>query len=172
MLGDTPVPALQLLGTGAGYAPMRSTFVVWVERWFNDIGVPAKADLIGFNNMVGQLISPTSDAGLDMWILGWMDSFFHTRFGEAGSGGLNFVGYSNPEFDVLATQLQEETDLMKAQLLVRDMQSFLAEDLPHITLFSTTISDVFRSSRVKFPYTNVLDGIQVSSGLQCRVLIQ
>ena len=50
MLGDTPVPALQLLGTGAGYAPMRSTFVVWVERWFNDIGIPAKADLIGFNN--------------------------------------------------------------------------------------------------------------------------
>jgi hypothetical protein len=66
MLGDTPVPALQLLGTGAGYAPMRSTFVVWVERWFNDIGIPAKADLIGFNNMVGQLISPTSDADLDM----------------------------------------------------------------------------------------------------------
>ena len=142
---DTPEQALQLLGTGAGYAPMRSTFVVWVARWFND---------------------------LDMWILGWMDSFFHTRFGEDGSGGLNFVGYSNPEFDVLATQLQEETDLVKAQLLVRDMQSFLAEDLPHITLFSTTISDVFRSSRVKFPYTNILDGIQVSSGLQCRVLIQ
>ena len=107
-----------------------------------------------------------------MWILGWMDSFFHTRFGEAGSGALNLVGYSNPEFDVLATQLQEETDLVKAQLLVRDMQSFLAEDLPHITLFSTTISDVFRSSRVKFPSTNILDGIQLSSGLQCRVLIQ
>ena len=32
MLGDTPVPALQLLGTGAGHAPLRSTFVVWVER--------------------------------------------------------------------------------------------------------------------------------------------
>ena len=167
MLGDTLVPALQLLGTGAGYAPMRSTFVVWVERWFNDIGIPEKADLIGFNNMVGQLISTTSDADLDMWILGWslalysgwMDSFFHARFGEAGSGGLNFGGYSNAEFDLLATQFQEETDLVEAQLLVRDMQSFLAEDLPYITLFSTTISDVFRPSWVKFPYTNILDGI-------------
>ena len=87
------------------------------KRWLNDIGIPAKDDLIGFNNMVGQLISPTSDADLAMWILGWslalypgwMDSFFHTRFGEAGSGGLNFGGYSNAEFDVLATQLQEET---------------------------------------------------------------
>ena len=167
MLGDTPVPALQLLGTGAGYAPMRSTFVVWVERWFNDIGIPEKADLIGFNNMVGQLISTTSDADLDMWILGrslalysgWMDSFFHARFGEAVSGDLNFGGYSNAEFDLLATQFQEETDLVEAQLLVRDMQSFLAEDLPYITLFSTTISDVFRPSWVKFPYTNILDGI-------------
>ncbi|PCH86369.1 MAG: ABC transporter substrate-binding protein, partial [Dehalococcoidia bacterium] len=124
MPDGTPVPALQLLGTGAVYDPMRSTFVVWVERWFNDIGIPEKADLIGFNNMVGQLISPTSDADLDMWILGWslalysgwMDSFFHARFGEAVSGDLNFGGYSNAEFDLLATQFQEETDLVEAQL--------------------------------------------------------
>ena len=171
MPDGTPVPALQLLGTGAVYDPMRSTFAVWVERWLNDIGI---------NNKVGQLFSPTSDADLDMWILGWslalysgcMDSFFHARFGEAVSGDLNFGGYSNAEFDLLATQFQEETDLVEAQLLVRDMQSFLAEDLPYITLFSTTISDVFRPSWVKFPYTNILDGIQGSSGLQRRVLIQ
>ena len=157
---------------------MRSTFAVWVERWLNDIGIPAKADLIGFNNMVGQLFSDDVAENLDMWILGWnlalfpnwLDSFFHTRNDEPG--GLNFGGYSNAEFDVLATQLLNETDLVSAQSLVYDMQAFLAEDLPYVTLFSSTISDTYRPSRVKFPYTDTLDGIQGSSGFQRRVLIQ
>jgi peptide/nickel transport system substrate-binding protein len=113
-----------------------------------------------------------------MWILGWnlalfpnwLDSFFHTRNGEPG--GLNFGGYSNAEFDVLATQLLNETDLISAQSLVYEMQAFLAEDLPYVTLFSSTISDTYRPSRVKFPYTDTLDGIQGSSGFQRRVLIQ
>ncbi|MDP6453151.1 MAG: ABC transporter substrate-binding protein [SAR202 cluster bacterium] len=180
MPDGTPVPELQLLGTGAGYDPMRSTFAVWVERWLNDIGIPAQADLTGFNNMVGQLFDPAAGENLDMWILGWslalfpgwMDGFFHTRHGEPGSGGWNFGGYSNQEFDALATQLLVETDLNNAQTLVHDMQAFLADDLPYVTLFSSTISDTFRPSRIKFPYTDILDGIQGSSGFQRRVLIQ
>ena len=76
MPDGTPVPELQLMGTGAGYDPMRSTFAVWVERWLNDIGIPAKADLIGFNNMVGQLFSDDAAESLDMWILGWNLALF------------------------------------------------------------------------------------------------
>ena len=33
---------------------------------------------------------------------GWIDSLFHTWHGKAG--GLNFDGYSIPEFDALAIQ--------------------------------------------------------------------
>jgi ABC-type transport system substrate-binding protein len=166
---------LIILAPSPGYDPLRSTFAIWIERWLNDVGIPATARLTGFNNIVETINDPEA---FDMFILGWsltlypdyLEAFFHSR--HTNEGGLNRGGYSNPEFDQLADDLLEETDLEEARNKVFKMQEFLADDLPYVVLFTTPIVETYRSDRLEFPYTEVLDGIQDQNGLTTAVLIK
>jgi ABC-type transport system substrate-binding protein len=168
------VPQLEILAPSAGYDPLRSTFAIWIERWLNDVGIPVRANLTGFNVIVERIGDPE---GFDMWILGWsltlfpdyLEAFFHSRHAEGE--GLNRGGYANPEFDQLAEALLVETDLEAARQQVFKLQEFLAEDLPYVVLFTTPILEPYRSDRLEFPYTEVLDGIQGQNGLTTTVLI-
>ncbi len=170
-----PVPALEVLSPSAGYDPLRSTFAIWIERWLNEVGIPLRADLTGFNLIVDKVFNQQD---FDMWILGWslsrypdyLESFFHSR--HSGLEGFNPGGYSNPEFDRLADELLEETDLERARQQVFRMQSFLADELPYVVLFTTPIVETYRSDRIEFPYTDSLGGLQDASGLTTIVQIK
>ena len=170
-----PVPELEILAPSAGYDPLRSTFAIWIERWLNDVGIPVRANLTGFNIIVERITDPE---GFDMWILGWslslypdyLEAFFHSR--NALGEGLNRGGYSNPEFDKLADELLAETDLEAARRHVFKMQEFLADDLPYVVLFTTPVLEAYRDDRLEFPYTEVLSGIQDQNALTTTVLIK
>ena len=92
------LPDLELLAPSAGYDPLRSTFAIWIERWLNDIGIPVKARLTGFNLIVEKVVTQQQ---FDMWMLGWgltlypdyLESFFHSRH-SIRTGSCR--GYSNP----------------------------------------------------------------------------
>jgi ABC-type transport system substrate-binding protein len=180
MPDGNPVPEMEILSVSPGYDPLRSTFAIWIERWLNGIGVPAKANLTGFNNVIAGLFSETVDVDLDMWVLGWslslfpdyLENFFNSRHAPENEGGFNWGGYSNPEFDTLSTELLKATDIGVAKEIVDQLQAFLADDLPYVTLFTTPILDTYRPSRVQFPYTDSLDGIQGQNGLQQVSLIK
>lgn len=182
MPDGTEVPTLELLSPSAGYDPLRSTFAIWIERWANDIGIPIRAKLTGFNVIVDVLFGETVAEDLDLWILGWsltlfpdyLENFFNSRHApENEEGGLNWGGYSNPEFDVLSNELLNQTDLNAARDSVFRLQDFLATDLPYVTLFTTPILDSFRPTRVEFPYTQTLGGLTtLVNGLQQEVLIK
>ena len=175
MPGGDPMPELEILSPSPGYDPLRSTFAIWIERWLNDVGIPAQARLTDFNVIVDKIADPD---GFDMWILGWrlsiypdyLDAFFHSR--HSTGDGLNRGGYSNPEFDVLAEGLLSETDLDAARDKVFRMQEFLAADLPYVVLFTTPILETYSSSRLEFPYTDSLGGIQNSNGMPTTVVIK
>jgi len=175
MPNGEPIPELEILAPSPGYDPLRSTFAIWIERWLNDIGIPAEARLTDFNVIVDKIADPD---GFDMWILGWrlsiypdyLDSFFHSR--HSTGDGLNRGGYSNPEFDLLADGLLRETDLDEARKKVFKMQEFLADDLPYVVLFTTPILETYRSDRLEFPYTQVLGGIQNANGMTTTVVIK
>ena len=162
------VPELEILSPSAGYDPLRSTFAIWIERWLNDIGVPAKANLTGFNVIVEKVFT---EHQFDIWILGWgltlypdyLEAFFHSS--HSGADGLNAGGYSNPEFDKLAEELLAESDLDAARSKVFTMQGFLADELPYVVLYTTPILEAYRSDRLTFPYTDTLDGIQNLQGM-------
>ena len=168
MPNGEPVPEMEVLAPSAGYDPLRSTFAIWIERWMTEVGIPLRADLTGFNLIVEKVFDQQD---FDLWILGWsltlfpdyLEAFFHSR--HADLEGLNAGGYSNPEFDRLADELLEETDLETARRQVFEMQSFLAEELPYVVLFTTPIVETYRSDRIEFPYTENLGGIQNSAGL-------
>ena len=165
--GD-PVPSMSLLAPSAGYDPLRSTFAIWIERWLNEVGIPLRAELTGFNLIVDKVFNQQD---FDMWILGWgltrfpdyFESFFHSRHSDLE--GRNPGGYHNPEFDRLADELLAETDVEAAMRQVSQLQQFVADDLPYVVLFTTPIVETYRSDRIELPYTEVLGGLQEVGGL-------
>jgi peptide/nickel transport system substrate-binding protein len=172
MPNGQPVPELEILAPSAGYDPLRSTFAIWTERWLNEIGIPARANLTGFN-LISEKVFDQQE--VDMWIFGWslplfpdyLEAFFHSRKSDLTEH--NAGGYSNPEFDKLADGLLAETDLEEARQKVFQMQEFLAEDLPYVVLFNTPILEAYRSDRLGFPYIETLGGLQNAAGLTTTV---
>lgn len=175
MPDGTLVPELEIVAPSDGYDPLRATFAIRIERWMNDLGVPTRARLTGFDNILDMLFDDPES--VDMWILGWsltlfpdyLNLYFHT---ESEHDGFNFGGYSNAAFDALGDELFEATDVEAARDIVIDMQAVLASDLPYVTLFSPQSVDVYRPSKVRFPYTDTVGGIQFSNGLLTVVEIE
>ena len=181
MPDGSDVPGLELIAPSAGYDPLRATFAIWVERWLNDLGIPVRANLLGFNLIVDKLFSDTVAEDLDLWILGWsldlfpdyLENFFHScNAPENQEGGNNWGGYSNPEYDDLAFGLLSETTIDGARETVFRLQEFLADDLPYVTLFTIPKLDSYRPSRIEFPYTTVLGGLEGQGGMQQVALIK
>ena len=175
MPNGEPMPEMDILAPSPGYDPLRSTFAIWIERWLNEVGIPVRADLTGFNLIVDKVFT---NQQFDMWILGWalslypdyLESFFHSR--HAGLEGHNAGGYDNPEFDRLADELLAETDLESARQKVFEMQAFLADDLPYVPLFDTPLVEAYRSDRIGYPYIQSLGGLQNAAGMTELVLFK
>jgi len=167
----TPCPNLNLLAPSAGYDPLRSTFGIWVERYANDLGIPLKAELIGFNDIITRVNQdPERDQKLDMYIIGWslaifprnLETFHHSRW--TGLGNNNTGGYSNPEYDKLADQLLECQEAKECQKIAYRLQEILAVELPYVVLFDTGIIETYRTN-LAYPYTETLSGLQYINGL-------
>ncbi len=180
MPDGSDVPALTIIAPSAGYDPLRATFAIWIERWLNDVGIPVRANLTGFNVIVGVLFSDTVQEDLDMWILGWslslfpdyLEVFFNSRRAPENEGGYNWGGYANPEFDTISFSLLSETTIEGARDKVFQLQEFLAEDLPYVTLFTVPKLDSYRPGSVEYPYTEVLGGLEGVGGMQTAVQVK
>ena len=162
MPNGQPVPTLELLAPSAGYDPMRSTFGIWTERWLQEVGIPVKLNLTGSNAILSQVFD---EQDFDMWILGWGLEIFPGYLGtffssdRAGVGDYNAGGYSNAEFDQLAKQLNQESDLAAAKQEAFRLQEILADEVPYVVLFTTQVLEPV-GANVEFPFDKVLDGVQ------------
>jgi ABC-type transport system substrate-binding protein len=155
------VPELRLIAPSAGYDPLRATTGVFVEQWINQLGIPAKAELIAFNTIRAETIG--GGGNFDMAITGWgLGDTFPDHLCEFFQTGkqFNFMGYSSPELDALCEQFSAATTVEEAQAIGMQLQVILAEDLPYIILWSIPIVDAYRSDTVQYPFTEVLDGLQ------------
>ena len=156
------VPALELLSPSAGYDPMRSTYAIWIEQWLNEVGIPLKANLTGFNVIVPKVFD---EQKFDMWILGWgltvFPDYLHGFFSSANAdlGENNAGGFTNEEFDAQAELLIKETDINKARDIAFRLQEILADEVPYVVLFTTQILEPVRAN-VKFAFDQVMDGVQ------------
>jgi peptide/nickel transport system substrate-binding protein len=169
MPDGTPVPDLTLIGPNAGYDPLRATFAIHVEQWLNEVGVPLRAELIGFNVVQERTNAEVKD--WDMFILGWgltpFPDHIYRFFSEAQAvpGGQNDGYYINPEFEAVASPITTCKSFEECKAIADETQQFLSEELPYVVLFTTTITEPYRSDSVEFPFTNVLDGLQNIYGL-------
>lgn len=166
-----PLPELSLIAPSAGYDPLRSTFAIWVERWANEAGIPIKAELIGFNELIDRVYNdPDYAENLDMYILGWslsifpdyLTSFHHSRF--SGPGDDNAGGFNNPDFDAKADELLSCETNEACREIAFELQEILATELPYIVLFDTGIVETYRAN-LQYPYTETLSGLQYVNGL-------
>jgi len=156
------VPDMELLAPSAGYDPLRATAAIWIERWAQEVGIPIKANLTGFNVILSRVFDQQD---FDMFILGWgltvfpnyVADFFHSD--RSGLEDYNAGGYSNAEFDAIADELNSTSDIQEAKQIAFRIQEILADELPYVLLFTTPILEAY-STDVNWPYTDILDGIQ------------
>jgi len=162
-------PEMTLLAPSAGYDPLRATAGVYAEQWMNQLGMPVKAELTNFNNILDAVFGTGE---WDIYILGWGLSLYADYvcdFFYSGAG-FNAGNYSNPDFDARCDEFYAETDINKARQQNFQLQDTLAQELPYIYLFTTPIADAYNGSTVMYPYTEVLDGINGSNGMQNIVM--
>lgn len=170
MPGGGYVPQFEMLAPGFGYDPLRAVFAIRIEQWCNEIGIPLKARLTDFS-LISERVFRRQD--FDAWMFGWglgnpafptfLDAFFHSR--HSRPGGFNAQGYDSPEYDRLAEEFLSTLDLDRARIIAFRLQEIIAEDLPYIVLFDSPVVEAYRKDRLKYPYTEVLGGIQFLGGM-------
>jgi ABC-type transport system substrate-binding protein len=167
---------IELLAPSAGYDPMRATAAIWIAQWVNELGIPVKANPTGFNTIIPLVFEPDPETGeieYDWYILGWSlgnpalpafhDSFFSCAQ-DAKEGGSNTPGYCDEEFDSFSSAFNAAKTNEEARENVHKMDNKLAEEVPYVTLFSAPILEFYAKSRVEYPYTETLDGLQNLNG--------
>lgn len=171
MPNGTKVPELQIMAPGLGYGPFRATFSIWIEQWLNDLGVPAVADPTDFEAIVSAVFPPQTEettTAWDMYVLGWRGAdvsqpgtilvqFFHSDHDALTGGGFNTSGYMSDRFDAVADAFEAATDIETAAELTKEMDLILAEELPYVVLFRTSIIEAYQSS-VELPAEVIMGG--------------
>ena len=172
MPDGTAVPELLLLAPSPGYDPLRATSGVLIEQWAGMLGIPVKAQLTNFNNILNETLG--GGGNWDMVVLGWSLTTFPDHmcdfFLEDYGGPFAFTGYDDEELRDMCVALKGSTDLDEAKQLAYDMQVKLATDLPYTYLFATPVSDAYNTQAVAFPFTDVLDGLEGLYGMQEAVV--
>lgn len=174
MPDGTLVPELNLIAPSAGYDPLRSTFAIFVETWANEMGIPIKANLVGFNTLINTVYT---EQDMDMYILGWslsifpsyMRDFWHSE--QAVIDGNNAGGYTNPEFDALSEALLTCETLDACKVVSDSLQTMLSIELPYVVLFDTGVIEAYRNVAA-YPYTDTLSGLQYFSGMPDKVTVR
>jgi ABC-type transport system substrate-binding protein len=163
MPDGTPVPELNIPAPSPGYDPLRSTFAIWIETWLNEFGVPATAQLAGFNVIVPIIFTEQS---FDMYLLGWslglFPDYLYDFFSEeqAAEDGNNAGGYINPEFEELGKAILTCETMESCKEISDEIQLMLATEVPYVVLFDTGIIEGYRSANVEYPFTETLSGLQ------------
>jgi ABC-type transport system substrate-binding protein len=174
------MPELTILGPGPDFDIVRATFNQWISEWARELGMPVRSELTGRNTIL-DAVFVASD--FDMYVFGsplgnpaypaYYDEFWYSRNCTFETGGMNTPCFQNDEYDSLVEEFNQTANLDQARELVHQMQLLLADQRPYIPLYSETVVDFARET-VRFPYVDVLGGIEVQDGFQTstRVMIR
>ncbi len=172
------VPSQTLLCPSTAYDPHRATFGIWINRWLNDVGIPVKLNLTGFNTIVGSVFGSGAPT-FDMYILGWglgnpafpdyMDAFFGSE--NDYPAGFNTPGFKNEEFDQAIQSFLKSWDPTVERKYAFQAQEILAKQLPYVLLFYTPLKEAYYAARIQMPFDHSLMGLQGADGNQATVKI-
>jgi ABC-type transport system substrate-binding protein len=157
-----PVPSLVLVGPDMSTDSVRAITADWIKTWLGEVGISVRLQLSSFNNLVSRVFTKQD---FDMFILGWSLSFYPDYLvnffteEQAASDGNNAGGYSNPEYDKWADELNSCETIEYCKDINDQLQVALAIDLPYVVLFQTKFIEVFRNDLIVFPYLQQFGGL-------------
>jgi len=108
-----------------------------IQRRFREVGIDVQLRIIEWATFLKEFINP---GNFDATILGWSggpepDQFEIWHSSKTGPRELNFIGYKNPEVDMLLEKGRRIFDQDKRKLIYDRFQQILAEDQPYTFLF-------------------------------------
>ncbi|MCI0678012.1 MAG: ABC transporter substrate-binding protein [Actinobacteria bacterium] len=165
-IGGQAPAILTILTPGESYDPERPAHAAQIAEalgWFGFTVRPVETD---FDTVVDLTFTPGDDGALhyDMYILGWtlgnpaLPGFYRPLF--ASDGVQNNTGYDSARFEAELARYERSYDIAEAREALWAMERILAEDLPYLLLYSTTITEAYRSDRVEYGVETSLGGLQ------------
>lgn len=119
-----------------------------------NLGIDATAEPTDFAVLLDRIYA--DDYDYDAYTIGWSgrvdrldpDMFIHSinHSDNAIPGGNNTNRYRNPEFDALADAQRQEMDVEARREIVFEAQQILAEDVPHITMYSRAVNQAYNNT--------------------------
>ena len=108
-----------------------------IQRRFREIGIDVQLRIIEWATFLKEFINP---GNFDATILGWSggpepDQFEIWHSSKTGPRQLNFIGYKNPEVDMLLEKGRRIFDQQERKKVYDRFQQILAEDQPYTFLF-------------------------------------
>lgn len=163
--GLTPQP-LTILTPGDEYDPARPDYVAAIAQTLAILGFDARPVETDFDTVVDLAFTEGDDGALhyDMYMLGWtlgsptLPDFYGPLF--SASGAMNNTGYSSAEFDSALADYQGAFTAEQATAAVWEMESWISTDLPYLVLYTSEVTEIYRSDRVEFGIGNGLGGLQ------------
>ena len=165
VLNGTPLRFEMLISSTGG--PLRVRLAELTSQMLKDIGItstPKVLESTAYTALTWPQFDVRNGRNYDFAMAGWTAP---TQF-EAGRlveqihsdplvGGINVYGFKDPAGDRLSEQLRDEGDLEKRTALAQQMQTYIADQLPIITLLYADGVYAYRST--------TFDGFKFQKGL-------
>lgn len=167
--GRAPQP-LTILTPGDEYDPDRGVYVDEMAGVLGILGFDARPVETDFDTVVDLAFTPGEDGALqyDMYMLGWtlgspaLPGYYRALF--AADGALNNTGYDSGEFAAALEDYEGAYTTDQAFVALWEMERTLATDLPYLLLYTSEITEAYRSDAVSFGAKGSLGGIQARLG--------
>jgi peptide/nickel transport system substrate-binding protein len=156
------VAPFTILTPPADYDPARALSGTLIQEWLRSVGMPVSARPMEFSALLDRV---RNRRDFDAFVLGYgrlpidpdyLGTFFTSD--QDKPRGLNMSGYSNAEFDLLATEAQSAMDEESRRDIIFRMQQIVMADVPYLPLYLPNQIEAVRTDRFH-GWVPMLDGI-------------
>lgn len=164
VLGVEPAP-LTILTPGEEYDEDRPRYATAIAETLGLLGFDARPVVTDFDTVVDLTFSTEDDVPqYDMYLLGWtlgnpaLPDYYRPLFSK--NGDMNNTGYSNKAFQAALARYEQAFSQEDAKQALWAMESQLAKDLPYLLLYSSQMTEAYRSDRVEYGIGASIGGLQ------------
>jgi len=165
-IGSRPPQPLTILTPGDEYDTARPEYVQRIADTLDILGFDTRPVETDFDTVVDLAFTRGDDGELhyDMYMLGWtlgnpsLPDFYRHLF--TAKGAMNNTGYSSKKFDRALASYENAFTADQAEKALWTMEQTLATDLPYLVLYTSELTEVYRSDRVTFDIEESLGGLQ------------
>jgi ABC-type transport system substrate-binding protein len=161
---------LTILTPGDAFDPARPDYVQEITETLAIVGFDTRPVETDFDTVVDLAFTAGDDGALhyDMYLLGWtlgnpaLPAFYRPLF--SAEGRLNNTGYASDVFDRALAAYEGAFTVEEASTALWAMEQTLAADLPYLSLYTSQLTEIYRSDRVAFDVETGLGGLQARLG--------